>query len=169
MTDYPVDFRSILDQYSDGPAQLEAVCANLSESNLDLARSPGNWTIRQIVHHIVDGDELWKICIKAALGNHEGSVSLQWYWDRPQAEWAEYWNYATRCIKPSLALFRANRQHIGELIRGIPDSLEKSIWLTRPDKQEGMITVRDVLKMQIKHVFEHIQEIHMIRQAHKVW
>jgi len=41
------------------------------------------------VHHLADGDDIWTICIKAALGNSEGLFSLQWYWDKPQTEWAE--------------------------------------------------------------------------------
>lgn len=30
---------------------------------LDAMPSGGGWTIRQIVHHIVDGDDIWKLCI----------------------------------------------------------------------------------------------------------
>ena len=63
-------------------AGLEAAVAGLSENELDSPR--GGWSIRQIVDHIVDGDDLWKTCIKAALGNSEGQFSLLWYWDLPR-------------------------------------------------------------------------------------
>jgi hypothetical protein len=36
---------------------LEAALAELSESGLDQAKAPGERTIRQIVHHVVDGPE----------------------------------------------------------------------------------------------------------------
>jgi hypothetical protein len=168
MTEQADNSEAILAQYADGPAQLEAVLVGLAESDLNLAQTTDTWTIRQIVHHIVDGDDLWQICIKAALGNSEGLFSLQWYWDRPQTEWAENWRYANRCIEPSLALLRANRHHIEELVRQIPNAWEKSIRLKWPDREEERITVGDVLEMQARHVIGHINDIRMIRRAHNV-
>jgi DinB superfamily len=152
--------------YADGPAQLEAALTGLTESDLNLAQTSDSWTIRQIVHHLADGDDLWKICIKAALGNSEGLFSLQWYWDKPQTEWAENWKYADRSIEPSLALLRANRHHIVELVQQTPNAWEKSIRLKWPDSEEERITIRDVLEMQANHIVGHINDIRMIRQAH---
>ena len=158
----------ILAQYADGPVQLESVLVGFTESDLDLAQTTETWTIRQIVHHIVDGDDIWKTCIKAALGNSEGLFSLQWYWDRPQAEWAENWHYANRSIESSLALLRANRHHIVELVQQTSDAWEKSIRLKWPDREEVRITVGDVLEMQARHVAGHINDIQTIRRVHNV-
>jgi hypothetical protein len=152
--------------YADGPAQLEAVLAGLTEAELDLAPSADSWTIRQIVHHIADGDDLWKACIKAALGNGEGLFTLQWYWDKPQTEWAANWQYAGRGIEPSLALLRANRRHIVELVQQIPGAWEKSIRVKWPGGEEERISVGEVLEMQAGHAAGHIDDIRMIRQAH---
>jgi hypothetical protein len=154
--------------YADGPAQLEAALMGLTESDLNLAQTSDSWTIRQIVHHLADGDDVWKICIKAALGNREGLFSLQWYWDKPQTEWAENWKYAHRSIEPSLALLRANRHHIEDLVQQTPNAWEKSIRLKWPDSEEGRITIGDVLEMQARHIVEHINDIQMIRRAHNV-
>ena len=166
MTEQAFNPSATLALYADGPAQLEALLMDLTESELDLARTSDSWTIRQIVHHLADGDDLWKTCIKAALGNSEGPFSLQWYWDKPQTEWAENWKYADRTIEPSLALLRANRQHIVELVRQIPDAWEKSIRVKWPDGEEERITIGEVLEMQARHVIGHINDIQLIRQAH---
>jgi uncharacterized damage-inducible protein DinB len=152
--------------YADGPAQLEAVLMGLTESDLNLAQTSDTWTIRQIVHHLADGDDIWKTCIKAALGNSEDLFSLQWYWDKPQTEWAENWKYANRRIELSLALLRANRHHIVELLQQTPDAWEKSIRLKWPEGEEERITIGEVLQMQASHVVGHINDIQMIRQAH---
>ena len=152
--------------YADGPAKLDAVLFGLTESDLDLAQTPGTWTIRQIVHHIVDGDEIWKTCIKAALGNTEGMYSLQWYWDKPQTEWAENWRYAQRPIEPSLTLFRANRHQVVELVQQIPNAWEKSVRIKTPRNEETRITIGDVLEIQAPHVVEHITEIQTILHTH---
>jgi uncharacterized damage-inducible protein DinB len=151
--------------YADGPAILEAVLNSLAESDLDLAQTSDSWTIRQIVHHIVDGDDIWKTCIKAALGNTEGLFSLQWYGDKPQIEWAENWKYSSRPIEPSLALFRANRHHIVELVQQTPNAWEKSIRIKWPQGEER-ITIGDVLEIQAPHVVEHVADIQTILRAH---
>ncbi len=160
--------KTLLAQYAEGPALLKSALAGLSESDLDLALTADSWSIRQIVHHLADGDDLWKICTKAALGNNEGLFSLQWYWDKPQMEWVESWKYSSRSIKSSLALLRANRQHIVDLVGQIPGGCEKSIRLRWPDGKEERVTVADVLEMQTRHVAGHIQDIQLIRQAHNI-
>jgi uncharacterized damage-inducible protein DinB len=165
----PVVFTSeILALYADGPARLESALTGLPESDLDLALAADSWSIRQIVHHLADGDDIWKTCIKAALGNSEGLLTLQWYWDKSQMEWSENWKYASRGIKSSLALMRANRLHILELLEQTPSALEKSIRLQRPQNQEDRITVCEVLEIHIRHMVDHIKDIQAIRQAHGV-
>ncbi len=156
----------VLAHYADGPALLEAVLHELIESDLNLALTNDTWMIRQITHHIVDGDDIWKTCIKAALGNTQGLFSLQWYWDIPQTEWAESWIYTKRPIKSSLALFRANRHHIVELVKQTSNADEKSIRIIWPEKEEKRITVGEVLEMQVRHLDGHINDIKSIRQAH---
>jgi DinB superfamily len=160
--------KTILTQFADGPAQLEYALAGLTESDLNLSLTADSWSIRQIVHHLADGDDIWKICIKAALGNNDGLFTLQWYWDKPQMDWSENWRYASRSIESSLALLHANRQHILELIRQIPNAWEKSIRLKPPNRPEERIAVGDVIEMQARHVIEHIKDIQAIRQVHKV-
>jgi hypothetical protein len=74
----------ILTRYADRPTRLTAAIASLTEADLDTALGQESWTIRQIVHPIVDGDDIFKACIKIALGNDHAVFDLQWYWDIPQ-------------------------------------------------------------------------------------
>ena len=168
MTTPVVAPESILSEYADGSARLEAALNGLTESELDRSLGENAWTIRQIVHHIADGDDLWKACIKAALGNSDGLFTLQWYWDRPQMEWSESWRYASRSVDSSLTLLDANRHHIVELLEHVPEALEKSIRVQPPHDAEVRITIRDVLEMQVRHMTGHTQDIQAIRQAHGV-
>jgi uncharacterized damage-inducible protein DinB len=168
MTEQTRDPDKILALYANGPAQLEAAIAGLTEEEFNLAQSADTWTIRQIVHHVVDGDDIWKIGIKAALGTSSGTFSLQWYWDRPQDEWVEDWDYAGRDLEPSLALFHANRRHIVQLLNQVSDAWERSIFIRWPNGQEVQITVGYIVEMQADHVVGHINDIRMIRQAHNL-
>ncbi len=158
----------ILKQYAAGPALLDTALAGLCETELDLALSADSWTIRQIVHHIVDGDDIWKTCIKTALGNSEALFSLQWYTVRTQMEWSESWAYSRRGLASSLALYRANRNHIVDLLEHIPGACERSIRFGRSGKDEICITVFDVVELHVDHLTEHIETIKAIRQAHGV-
>jgi hypothetical protein len=48
----------ILARYAEGPAELVRAIAGLDGAGLDAALDDESWTIRQIVHHIVDGDDI---------------------------------------------------------------------------------------------------------------
>ena len=162
------DTQTILRQYADGPSLLDSALAGLYETDLNLALSADSWTIRQIVHHIADGDDLWKTCIKIALGNSDALFSLQWLTTRTQMEWSESWAYSRRGIESSLALYRANRNHIVDLLEHNPGACERSIRFERPGKEEIRITVFDVVELHVNHLAEHIESIQAIRKAHRV-
>jgi hypothetical protein len=160
----------LLTRYADGPAQLQAAIARLNEPELDAAADAESWTIRQIVHHIVDGDDIFKLCIKMALGKGQPAFDLQWYWDMPQTRWAELWAYGERAIGPSLALFSANRCHTVELSQKIPDAWERSIVIrgTIVEEHRSMeerVTVAQVIEQGCDHLEGHIEDIRKIRQA----
>lgn len=166
MTNQSESFKTILARYADGPTLLDSALAGLTELDLDLALGADSWSIRQIVHHLADGDDIWKVCIKAALGNSDGTFTLQWYWDKPQLEWSANWKYASRGIESSLVLLRANRCHTVELIEQTPEVWEKSIWLKPPKGKKERITVAWIMDMQAGHVVDHIKEIHAILQGY---
>ncbi len=154
---------AMLALYADGPARLDAVLHGLSESALDQALTAETWTIRQIVHHIADGDDLWKTCIKAALGNPDGVFDMQWYQDRPQTEWAARWRYAYRPVGPSLARFRADRASIVELVQQTPNAWEQSILVRTSEGGEERVSVGEVLEGQATHAAGHVRDIQAIR------
>ncbi|UCC87301.1 MAG: DinB family protein [Anaerolineales bacterium] len=162
------DLQALLKRYTEGPEQLEAALADLEEASLDVAKTPDSWTIRQIVHHVADGDDLWSMCIKAALGDSRGLFSYCWYWEKPQAEWADNWTYAGREVEPSLALFRANRRHISQLLHQMPGAWEKYTLITLPDGEEEATSVREVVEMQTQHLEGHIEDIQAIRKKHNL-
>jgi hypothetical protein len=168
MDDQLNDWEAIITRYADGPSELEAAIAGLSEGELDIAESDGTWTIRQIVHHIADGDDIWKVFVKRAIGNPGGEFDLQWYWAMPQDEWVKHWAYASREIEPSLALFRASRGHIVQLLEHIPEVWERSLLVRWPSGEEQEVKVAWVVKMQAEHILGHVDEIRRARQIHGV-
>ena len=160
---------AILSHYAGGPSRLEAVTAGLPEGALDCALSHDSWTIRQIVHHLADGDDLWKMFVKQAIGAGGSDFSLEWYWQLPQDEWARCWGYGQRAIGPSLALFRASREHTVQLLALAPEAWEQTLHIRTPDREEHDVTVECVISMQARHVDDHVDEIRKIRDVHGLW
>ncbi len=165
MTDQTNHMDAILARYQSGPALLKDAVNHLTETQLDLTPTAASWSIRQIAHHIVDGDDMWRVAIKAALGNSQAVLGFSWYWDKPQDEWAKCWNYVGRALEPSLILFSANRRYVEQLISQIPDAWNRSIWIKWPTKQE-QITVGAIVEMQARHAIHHIDDILAIRREH---
>ena len=158
----------IIAAYLDGPNRLETAIAGLSESDLDLAPDADAWTIRQIVHHVVNGDDIWKSFIKQAIGNKQGEFTLAWYWQTPQDEWVELWAYRERAIHPSLALFRANRDHIVQLLEHISEVLERCLQIRWPNGDKQDVSVRWVVEIQTQHVETHVSDIGKIRATYGI-
>jgi len=72
----PKDQDKILELFKHGVTILENAVAGLSDIELDYVPAKVGWTIRQIIHHFADGDDLWKTCIKIALGNEQAEFTL---------------------------------------------------------------------------------------------
>jgi len=166
MTDQVTDQSDILAGYAAGPDRLEAAIAGLSAADLDLALGSDTWSIRQIVHHIADGDDLWKEFVKRAIGNPGGEFTLAWYWQIRQAEWARRWAYRERDIEPSLALFRASRAHVVQLLAHRPEAWSNSLLIRWQDGEEAHTSVEWVVAMQARHIDGHLDDIRRIRQTH---
>jgi uncharacterized damage-inducible protein DinB len=157
------DQTSIVARYAEGAAELERALVGLDDADLDAPPAQGGWTIRQIVHHIVDGDDLWKAGIKAALGNEQGEFTLEWYWAVPQETWADRWAYSARPIDVSLALFKAVRAHVTQLVGHVPDGWSRSISVRTPSGETTQLTVGAIIEMQADHLQHHVRRILAIR------
>jgi hypothetical protein len=156
-----------LARYAGGVNQLDEVLAGLSQSGFDLSRDQGKWTIRQIVHHIVDAEDIWKICIKAALGNPGCTVDMNWYIIDNKC--AEPLDYAHRPITDGVELFRAARRHIVELVNHLLGAWDQSFTTTWSDSPEGKtFKVGDVIGFQNLHLGRHIKQIRETRKKHGV-
>lgn len=160
----PENQNEILELFKQGPNILENALVDLSDIELDYVPKSGGWSIRQIVHHLVDGDDLWKLYIKIALGNEQAEFSLKWYQSFQQTEWAKYWSYERRSIDVSLALFKAIRDHILQLLEFAPDGWTKSAQFRDSNGEIEVVPVGVVVQMQADHVVHHVKRISEIRK-----
>ena len=164
MTESTMDRDAILVRYAKGPSVLREALEGLTDAGLDAAPDAENWTIRQIAHHIVDGDHLWAIGIKAALGDCDAAFGFPWYWAMPQKQWGERWGYAACDLGPSLALFEASRAQILQMLQAMPDAWDRSLVVQWPGREPERVTVGGIVEGQAGHAMGHVSDILKIRR-----
>lgn len=160
----PENKKEVTALFKQGPDILRNALTDLSDTELDYKPSKGGWTIRQIVHHLADGDDIWKYCIKMALGNEQAEFSLNWYQAYPQTEWAKNWNYEKRPTDVSLALLEASRDHILQILEYATGAWNKSVTFSKPDGKTEQLPVGFIIQMQAEHIVHHVKRIKEIRE-----
>ena len=158
---------SLLKRYLKLPDQLEAAIAGLDDDQLDLSMGTG-WSIREYVHHTVEGEQMWQLFLKAILGQDGIQIPIQWYFALTQDEWAKRWASGKRAVGPSLGLYRASTASLVELLSNVPaEAWEHSGCVTWPDEEEETnLGVRDIVLMHLGHVEHHTGDIRAIRAEH---
>jgi uncharacterized damage-inducible protein DinB len=157
----------LLQQYADLPPQLKKALHGLSVSDYSLARQEGKWTIREIVQHLVDADSLVHTLVLVALGNPGCVYDQTWY--KIDNSWAQILKYQQRSIDLAIALYKANHQSLVELLKILPDSLERYIILRwAKDPTGSKITVNQLIQSRIQHTQHHLAQIIETRRQHKV-
>ena len=140
-----------------GADALAAALAGLPAADLDRSIAPGAWTVRQIVHHLADGEIVWSVYLRIALGVPGVSAQLDWY---PGNEgWAGALDYAGRPIEAAVALFRAQRLYTAHLLEHMGERWERCVLVDgRP------MRVVDIACLLTIHAAEHVAEICRIRE-----
>lgn len=156
------DRSAALALFADGPQRLRKAIENLSDAELDLSLGKGSWSIRELIHHLADGDDIWKICVKRAIGNEGDLFNMEWYGEKTQVEWSESWGYSTRGVASSLDFISSSRRHVVQLVEQVPGAWDKSIRVRWPGGDEEVVTVGWIIDMQAKHIDGHLGDIKKI-------
>jgi exonuclease VII small subunit len=157
----------ILAEYEAGIEMLEEMVAGLSNQHLDLKREPGKWSIRETVHHIADAEDIWKVSIKAALGNSGCTFDLSWYIDDNVC--AKPLDYEHRPIEHAIELFKAGRRYVTGLMKHLPDAWDRYLIFNKdsmPEPKKFDITA--ILRFQNLHLNLHLKQISETRKVHNI-
>ncbi len=158
---------ALLQKYLQLPNHLEDAIAGLNDLDLNLCNN--GWTIRQIVHHVVEGENIWQLNLRAVVGTDGILFPFTWYFALSQDEWVECWAYDKRPLGPSLALYRANTWNLAEFLRNIPGAWDHFGRVTWPgERKETSMTVREIVEMYLRHMDGHVEEIQAIRVLHQI-
>ena len=150
-----------------GADKLAAALQGLSEEQLDLCCAPGEWTIRQIVHHVADDGDAFALPLKKAIATPGAPIRFEGF---PGNEpWADALAFDKRPIGPALALIAAHRQTIVQLLEYLPDAWERCVTILDSQGQEMQeISGGSIVGMLAEHMDEHIGTIGRIREKHSL-
>ena len=137
------------DKYQEATNYFEKLVKSLQPNDLD-TKAPGEWSARQIIHHMADSEAQSYARLRRLLAEPEGSI-IQRY---DEGAWAESKNlgYEELEITHSFAVTISVRNASTDLIRRMSmKDLEKFGTHT----ERGKFTVNDWLKAYSNHPLDH--------------
>ena len=147
-----------------GAQRLETAVAGLNAASLDWVDQPGDWTIRQIVHHVADDGDAWSLPLKKAIATPGAPIRFEGF--PGNDAWADAMAFDQRDIADSLALIQAHRQVMAGLARYFGDDWERGYIFIVDDKgqQVQKVTLGQIVNMLSEHLLEHLAAIEEIQR-----
>ena len=146
----------LIGQYEDGFRAVSAALEAITDAELEAREAPGEWSPREIVHHLADSEMTSAIRLRlliaqdapTLLGYDQEAFVRNLYPDRP--------------IAPSLAAFEAARAATAPILR----RLGEEQWRRAGTHSEsGRYTVEDWLHTYGVHAHDHADQIRRARAA----
>jgi hypothetical protein len=147
----------LIDQYKAGPRVFTDAVDGITEQELDAQPGPGEWTARQVVHHMADSEMTSAIRLRRLLAEDEPTIA-----GYDEEEFARRLYYAERPIKASLEAMQAARESTAEIL----DLLTDEQWARRGHHSEsGTYGVETWLDIYAVHAHDHADQIRRCREA----
>lgn len=150
----------LIRQIADVPAKVREAVKGLSGEQLDTRYRDGGWTVRQVVHHLVDSHVNAHIRCRLALTEDKPTIKPY-----DEAAWAELSDAKTAPISLSLSILDGLHERWAMLLRSLEDA-DFSRKLIHPE--HGEIDLDWILQMYGWHGRHHTAHIMGLRQR-KNW
>lgn len=143
----------LIAKYRDGYRAVREALDGVTEQELDRA-ADGEWTPRQIAHHLGDSEMMSAIRIRRLLA--ESDAVIHGYDEKAFAERLTY----DRPIEPSLEAMRWARETSSQLL----DRMTDPDWsIAGTHSESGRYTTEDWLRIYAAHAHEHADQIRRAR------
>ena len=118
----PADVEGWIAEIEALPGQVRAAIEGLDDEQLETAYRPGGWTLRQVVHHLLDSHLNSYIRFKWALTEDEPAIKTY-----EEARWAELADYRRVRLADTLDLLELLHARWATLLRSLgPDELART-------------------------------------------
>ena len=150
------DRAAFLERYRTGVADLEDALAGGTDADLDRPQPAGEWTARQVVHHLADSESMAYIRLRRLIAEDDPVIHG---YDEP--EWARRLHY-DRPIDASVEVVTAVRAASLQLL----ESLTAEEWArTGTHSESGAYSVDRWLEIYANHTHDHADQIRRARRG----
>jgi hypothetical protein len=149
--------QSLIAKYKAGYAEVVAALRGIQPEERDWRPAPGEWSAREVVHHLADSETISGIRFRRLLV--EDKPAIQGY---DQAEYARALRYQERPVEPALQAFEAARSTTAQLM----DAMTDADWRRAGVHSEmGSYSVERWLEVYGEHAHVHADQIRKNREA----
>jgi hypothetical protein len=149
--------KELITRYRDGYDAVVDALAGATDADLDRRPAPGEWSAREVVHHLADSEMTSAIRLRRLLAEDDPEIS-----GYDEAEFARRLFYDDRPIDASLSALRAARSTSAEIL----DRLDDAQWRrTGTHTESGAYGVEQWLTIYAAHAHDHADQIRRARQA----
>lgn len=144
-------------KYRQGPAEVDQALEGITADELDFCIAEGEWTPREVVHHLADSEMTSAIRIRRLIAEDQPLII-----GYDQEEFARRLYY-TRPIEGSLMALAGARSSTADFL----DAFEESDWerFGSHNEYEGPFTVIGWLAYYADHAHDHADQIRRSRAA----
>lgn len=144
----------LITRYQDGYRVISDALMNITDAEMDAREAPGEWSPRQVVHHLADSETASALRPRSLLvednptirGYDQDAYAARLWYDRP--------------IEASLAAFRAARETTAQLLV----RLDEADWSrTGTHTESGPYSCLDWLRIYAAHAHDHAGQIERAR------
>jgi len=152
----PEERATLLGQIEDAPAKLREAVAGLDQAQLDTPYREGGWTVRQVVHHVVDSHVNAYVRLRWALTEDAPTVKVY-----DEKDWARLPDASSAPIELSLNLLDALHARWLVLWRAMKEGDFARTW---KHPESGTLTVDDLVRLYAWHGRHHVAPITGLRE-----
>jgi hypothetical protein len=148
--------RAIIEEYVAGGAQLRRAVEGLTREELLAKPGPGDWSIQEVVIHLLDSD-----CI--AIDRMKRMLTE----DNPPLLYADEGAYVARLhcdeqsLEDALLLFEVGRRQFARVLRKLPD---EAFGRAGTHNRRGRVTVGEMVASYVGHVDDHLKFVSAKRE-----
>src|SRR5437867_2509315 len=147
--------QALIARYKAGYGEVVEALQDIASEELDWRAAPGEWSAREVVHHLADSETIAGIRFRRLLT--EESPVIQGY---DEGVYARRLRYAERPMEPALQAFRAARTTTAELF----DAMTEADWKRAGIHTEsGPYSAAHWLESYAAHAHDHAAQIRQAR------
>ena len=149
--------QGLIARYKTGYDEVVQALAGIGSDEGDWRPAPGEWSAREVVHHLADSETISGIRLRRLL--IESDPAIQGY---DEAEYARHFRYQERPWEPALRAFEAARATTAPLL----DTMTDADWRRAGTHSEsGAYSAEGWLRIYAAHGHVHAEQIRNNRAA----